>query len=130
MACFRGGGWVRGCSHMFGVGATSTRFFGNLFLATEGTPTRKEKCRKGGAPPCFGIIKGGGCDAISPILFNARLENTQSGYGRRLCARPWNHKFGFVTNLTNTRFADNFMLLYAKSWRELVVMLESRDLFR
>ena len=58
-------GGVRGCSHMFGVGATSRRFFGNLFLATEGTPTRKEKCRKGGAPPPLfrHYYKGGGCEA-------------------------------------------------------------------
>ena len=63
---------------MFGVGATSRRFFGNLFLATEGTPTRKEKCRKGGAPPppCFGIIKGGGFKHTEALrLVDVLLEN-------------------------------------------------------
>ena len=63
-------------------------------------------------------------DVISPILFNAGLEHAIRMWKARLIDHGID--IGSTANLTNVRFADDLMI-YAKSWRELVIMLESLE---
>ena len=57
-------------------------------------------------------------DVISPLLFNAGLEHAIRMWKAHLLDLSIN--IGSTANLTDVRFADDLML-YAKSWRELVM---------
>ena len=60
-------------------------------------------------------------DVISPLLFNAGLEHAIREW--KACLYDEGIHIGAPANLTNIRYADDLML-YAKTWQELVHMLE------
>ncbi|OLP93183.1 Retrovirus-related Pol polyprotein from type-2 retrotransposable element R2DM [Symbiodinium microadriaticum] len=60
-------------------------------------------------------------DIISPLLFNAGLEHAIREW--KACLHDEGIHIGAPANLTNIRYADDLML-YAKTWQELVRMLE------
>ena len=60
-------------------------------------------------------------DVISPLLFNAGLEHAIREW--KACLYDKGIHIGAPANLTSIRYADDLML-YAKTWQELVHMLE------
>ena len=60
-------------------------------------------------------------DVMSPALFNAGLEHAFRQWKQRLMEHGLD--VGAVERLTNIRYADDIMI-YAKSWQELVYMIE------
>ena len=60
-------------------------------------------------------------DIISPLLFNAGLEHAIREW--KACLHDEGIHIGAQANLTNIRYVDDLML-YAKTWQELVRMLE------
>ena len=79
-----------------------------------------------------GIVRGSNCvfditrgvkqgDVLSPMLFNSGLEHAMRNWKQSLKSHGLH--VGAVDRLTNIRYADD-LLLFAKSWKELVEMLE------
>jgi hypothetical protein len=79
-----------------------------------------------------GIVRGSNCvfditrgvkqgDVLSPMLFNSGLEPAMRNWKQSLKSHGLH--VGAVDRLTNIRYADD-LLLFAKSWKELVEMLE------
>ena len=60
-------------------------------------------------------------DVLSPMLFNSGLEHAMRNWKQSLKSHGLH--VGAVDRLTNIRYADD-LLLFAKSWKELVEMLE------